>query len=137
MLMRILSAVGLASVFAGTAVAGPLEDGEAAYQSGNFAAAFQLLNPLAAQGDAEAQYDLGCLYENGEGVPQDAAQAVAWFAAAAARGMTAAEAILGVMYWRGFGVPKDDELAGDWLRKAAEQNTAAAPVLTSDVDLTR
>src|SRR5665213_1835782 len=98
MLMRILSAVGLASVFAGTAVAGPLEDGEAAYQSGNFAAAFQLLNPLAAQGDAEAQYDLGCLYENGEGVPQDAAQAVAWFAAAAARGKTPAEAILGVMY---------------------------------------
>jgi TPR repeat protein len=137
MLMRILSAVGLASVFAGTAVAGPLEDGEAAYQSGNFAAAFQLLNPLAAQGDADAQYDLGCLYANGEGVSQNVAQAVVWFAAAAARGMPPAEAVLGVMYSRGLGVPQDDELAGDWLRKAAAQNTAAASVLTSDVDLSQ
>jgi TPR repeat protein len=137
MLLRVIFAVAVMSAFAGTALADPLQDGEAAYRNGDVAAAFELLKPLAVQGDAEAQYDLGCLYENGDGVPQDSAGAVTWFAAAAERGMTAAEAVLGVMYSRRFGVPQDDALAGDWMRRAAEPNPAASPALASGLDLTQ
>jgi hypothetical protein len=46
---------------AGAAVAGPLEDGEAAYQREDFATACRLLGPLADQGNAEAQDMLGAM----------------------------------------------------------------------------
>jgi TPR repeat protein len=38
---------------------------------------------LAAEGDAEAQYNLGCIYDEGQGVPQDHAEAARWFRLAA------------------------------------------------------
>ena len=43
----------------------------AAYQSGDYATAFNLLKSLADQGDADAQYNLGLMYAKGEGVLQD------------------------------------------------------------------
>ena len=44
------------------------EDGVAAYQRGEYAAALNLLRPLAEQGDPGAQFKLGVMYRNGEGV---------------------------------------------------------------------
>ncbi len=55
--------------------AGPAEDGKAAYNRGDFATALQLLRPLAEQGDASAQNDLGAMYANGQGVPRSLVQA--------------------------------------------------------------
>jgi TPR repeat protein len=132
MLTRIVAAVGLAVVLSGTASAGPLEDGKSAYQSGDYATALHLLNPLAAGGDADAQYVLGCLYENGDGVRQDFAQAASWFQAAAEQGLAEAAAVLGVMYARGLRVPQDDTQAGNWLQKASAQSGTVAPVQTPD-----
>jgi len=63
----------------GTANAGPLEDGEAAYARKDYATALELFRPLAEQGDAQAQYNLGVMYDTGEGVPQDYALAVKWY----------------------------------------------------------
>ena len=60
------------------AAAGPYEDGLAAYQKGDYATALGLWRRLADQGMAEAQYNLGIMHENGEGVPQDDAEAVKW-----------------------------------------------------------
>src|SRR5271165_3620340 len=62
--------VGILLAFAqfGPAAAGPLEDSEAAYQKGDYAAALQILRPLAEQGNAIAQYDLGLMYDSGQGV---------------------------------------------------------------------
>ena len=40
----------------------------------------------AEQGDAEAQFNIGVMYDNGRGVPQDDAQAHMWFNLAGARG---------------------------------------------------
>ena len=51
--------------------AGPLEDADAAYSKGDHAAALRLLRPPANQGDAVAQFNLGVMYDNGHGVPQD------------------------------------------------------------------
>jgi TPR repeat protein len=55
----------------GAAMAGPLEDGTAAFQKGDYAAAFQILRPLADQGNGVAQANLGWMYLQGQGVPQD------------------------------------------------------------------
>jgi TPR repeat protein len=60
-------------------VAGSFEDGQAAAKNGDYATALQLWRPLAESGDARAQYNLGLLYANGQGVPQDYVQAHMWF----------------------------------------------------------
>jgi TPR repeat protein len=80
----------------------------------------------AEQGDADAQYNLGVMYDNGEGVPQDDREAVAWYRRAAEQGNANAQYNLGVMYANGRGVPQDDREAVAWYRRAAEQGYADA-----------
>jgi Sel1 repeat len=63
--------------------AGPGEDAMAAYARGDYITALRILRPLADQGDAQAQYNLGVLYDNGLGVPQDDAEAMKWYRKAA------------------------------------------------------
>ena len=58
----------------------------------------------ADQGDAEAQYNLGVIYNNGEGVPKDDAEAVRWFQLAAEQGYAKAQFELGYKYRWGHGV---------------------------------
>jgi len=50
----------------------------AAAQAGDFATALKEWKPLAEAGDVDAQYNLGIMYDNGYGVPQDYAEAVKW-----------------------------------------------------------
>ncbi len=71
-----------------------LSAGVKAIERRDFEAAVRELSPLARQGDAEAQYHLGTLYANGEGVPQSYDAAGALFQAAAARGQGRARAAL-------------------------------------------
>ena len=66
------------------------------------------------------------MYDNGEGVPEDDAEAVRWYRLAAEQGTAAAQFNLGIMYDNGEGVPEDDAEAVRWYRLAAEQGTAAA-----------
>jgi hypothetical protein len=72
------------------------------------------LRTLAAQGDAEAQYQMGVRYDEGEGVLKDDAQAVQWFQRAADQGHVNAQAHLGAYYWAGRGVPRDLSKAYMW-----------------------
>ena len=69
----------LALALFGVAAAGPLEDARTAEQRGDYATEMALLRPLADQGNAVAEIDLGLMYEHGQGVPQDFAQAVIWY----------------------------------------------------------
>ncbi len=55
---------------------------------------------------ADAQNDLGFMYENGQGVPQDYAEAVGWFRKAAEQGYANAQYNLGNMYRNGHGVER-------------------------------
>ncbi len=55
------------------------DEGMAAYQRGDYATALREWRPLAEQGNAEAQYNLGLMYDNGWGVPQDYVQAHMWY----------------------------------------------------------
>ncbi len=65
------------------------------------------LRKLAGQGDADAQWQMGVRYHNGEGVPRDDVQAMQWFLRAADQGHVTAQATLGAYYWAGRGVPQD------------------------------
>src|SRR5690349_9664224 len=88
---------------AAPAVAGPFEDGAAAYNKGDYGTALGLWQPLAEQGHARAQYNVGNMYDNGQGVPQDYATAVSWYQKAAKQGNAGAQGLLGVMYDKGQG----------------------------------
>jgi len=62
------------------------DEGWAAYQRGDYATALREYRPLAEQGGATAQYNLGLMYANGQGVPQDYVQAHKWLNLAATQG---------------------------------------------------
>ena len=84
--------------------------------------------PLAEQGDAEAQYNLGLMYDLGIDRP-DYAEAVKWYRLAAEQGLAEAQASLGVMYYQGKGVPRDYAEVVKWYRLAAEQGYLLAQVV--------
>jgi len=66
------------------------------------------------------------MYQNGNGVPQDDAEALKWYRKAAEQGYTLAQFCLGLMYRNGNGVPQNDAEAVKWFRKAAEQGNVDA-----------
>jgi len=102
------------------------QQGLEATKRGDYQTAFKLWLPLAEQGDASAQFNLGLMYDNGQGVKQDDVDAVKWYRKAAEQGYAKAQFNLGVMYHNGLGVKQDDVEAVKWYRKAAEQGNAKA-----------
>jgi TPR repeat protein len=78
--------------YAESVAAGPLEDADAALKRRNYPTAVRLILPLAEQGNADAQYNLGVLYDNGLGLPQDKVRAYMWFNLSAAQGREGAAA---------------------------------------------
>ncbi len=82
--------------------------------------------PLAANGDARAQFELGFMYERGIGVPQDYKEAASWYRKAAEQGNASAQFYLGQMYDIGKSVPQDYQEAASWYRKSAEQGGTLA-----------
>lgn len=80
----------------------------------------------AEQGDAKAQYELGRMYYQGKGVPQDYVEALRWYRRAADQGNAKGQYAVGFMYERGKGVPQDYVQASAWFRKSAEQGSAIA-----------
>ena len=123
---RFLFAVFLIVACATGAAADSYEDAVSAYDRGDYTRAAQLLRPLAEQGDALAQYNLGVLYRKGRGVPQDDVQARQWYEKAAVQGQAKAQYNLGTLYFNGEGVPKDYQQALRWFRLAADQGEAVA-----------
>ena len=68
---------------------------------------FSLILDAAEQGDVRAQYHLGLMYSNGDGVAQNYCEAVEWFLKAAEQGYARAQCELELMYSRGYGVAQD------------------------------
>jgi hypothetical protein len=102
------------------------QKGFAAYANGDHATALREWKPLAEQGNASAQSNLGVMYERGQGVPQDDKTAVKWYRLATEQGNASAQYNLGLMYRRGQGVPQDYKTAVKWYTLAAEQGNANA-----------
>jgi len=76
------------------AVAGPWEDGMAAYSRGDYVPAIRVFRAMAEQGNAKAQSVLGVMYRRGQGVSRSPVRAFLWFSRAAARGDAKAKAEL-------------------------------------------
>ena len=112
-------AVALA-VFVKVAKAGPLEEGYAASDRGDYAAAYKLLRPLAEQGDASAQKWLGAYFASEKaGARRDFREAIKWYRKAAEQKNRDAAFLLAVMYLNGLGVSEDYVLAHMWFNIAA------------------
>ena len=77
------------------------------------------LRARAEQGNFLAQYDLGFMYDTGDGVPQDDARAVRWYRLGAEQGHALAQFYLGLAYAEGQGAPEDDIQAHMWYTLAA------------------
>ena len=123
-------AIGLVAVaiFVGsmTAHAADLSAGYKAYLLRDYAMALRIFRQFADQGNANAQVNLGVMYERGKGVPQDYKEAMKWYRKAADQGYASAQYIVGDMYDNGWGVTQDYAEAVRWHRKAANQGYAPA-----------
>jgi TPR repeat protein len=86
------------------------------------------LRPLAEQGNPEAQFNLGSLYYQGLGVPQDYREAVQWIRKAAEQGYLFAQTTLGSLYAEGVHmvIEKDQSQALMWFIVAAGQGDVEA-----------
>jgi hypothetical protein len=87
---------------------------------------FDDLRKLAEEGDAEALAEMGSRYRNGDGVPQDDAQAAKWLERAAKEGHPGSQRALGSFYWAGRGVARDLSKAYFWSVLAAKQGDEIA-----------
>jgi TPR repeat protein len=115
-----VAVIVLLLAFSSPPAAGPGEDGLAAYQRGDYALALRLWQPLADRGDAVAQNNLGVLYANGSGVPQDWLMAITWYQKAADQGYATAQYNLGVRFADGgHGILQNYVRAYYWLNLAA------------------
>jgi TPR repeat protein len=101
----------------------PLEAGWDAFGRGDYAGALAIWQPLAEQGDVNMQLLIGSIYDLGQGVPQDDAEAVKWYERAAAQGSAKGQYQLGAVYARSAQV-KDPFQGYKWLTIAA--NTLAS-----------
>ncbi len=126
---RLLVVAALAVGLAMPAWGQDFDVGLAAYEQGDYAVALEEWRPLAEQGLATAQFNLGIMYAEGRGVPQDDAEAAAWYRRAAEQGNALAQTNLGFVYGTGRGVPQDEVEAFVWYRKAAEQGLADAQLI--------
>ena len=70
----LLAALVLSLSLVAPVLAGPFEDGSAAYNSRDYATALRLWRPLAEQGDADAQNNLAVMYSKGATAPPDPGQ---------------------------------------------------------------
>ena len=105
-------------LFASMVQSADFKKGLDAYNKGDFKIAYKELHQLAEQGDAGAQYNLGFMYDNGEGVLQDDKRAVNWYRKAAEQGYANAQYNLGLMYSNGEGVLQDYRMVYMWLNLA-------------------
>ena len=97
------------------------DEGLAAAQAGDMQAAWDIWKPLADAGDARAQSNIGVMYDNGQVVTEDDAEAVRWFTRSAEGGFPSGQFNLAVMYGKGEGVSQNRTTALRWYQTAARQ----------------
>lgn len=95
--------------------------GMAAIARNNYSEAAKWLRLAADQGQKIAQYSLGVLYKQGQGVQRNDYEAIKWWTKAAEQGFIPAQFNVGLMYEQGDGVQQNYTEAAKWYRIAAEQ----------------
>ena len=92
----------------------------AAYKAKDYRAAFGEWKPLAEQGHVEAQFNLGILYAEGQGVAADKKEGLRWWRKAAELGNVDSQIYLGAMYYDGLDLAKDYPRSYMWFNIAAD-----------------
>lgn len=125
MMARRINVVLLGCVMAGACDAGrtpqEFDLGMQSLQAGNYAEAYCRWKPLAERNYAEAQYNIGWLYANGNGLAVDIDMALRWWMKAAAQGHADAQFAVGLAYTTGEGIKADLNEAVKWYLTAARQ----------------
>jgi TPR repeat protein len=103
-----------------------IQNGLEAYKKGDYPTAIREFRALSEQGNADAQYNLGLLFDKGHGVREDYEEAAKWYRKAAEQGNAEAQLILGINYYEGEDVLEDYKEAAKWYRKSAEQGNSDA-----------
>lgn len=132
-LFFLLLAGGLLSATSSWAAEGDWDQARTAHERGDYAAELAIVRPLAEQGSPFAQFNLGVLYDQGKGVPQDYAQAMIWYLKAAEQGLPQAQINLGILYEEGQGVKPDPVRAYFWYALADVQGDGQAPQAKKDL----
>lgn len=84
----------------------------------SYATALEVWQPKAQEGDAEAQFYVGQIYERGLGTTADYESAALWYHRAAEQNHTPSQVALGYLYEQGLGVDADEAEALKWYRRA-------------------
>ncbi|HRD67461.1 MAG TPA: tetratricopeptide repeat protein [Candidatus Competibacter sp.] len=129
----LLLASSLLGAASARAAEGDWDQAKTAHERGDYAAEIAIVRPLADKGYPFAQFNLGVLYDEGKGVPEDNGQAIAWYRKAAEQGLPQAQINLGIMYEQGEGVPADLGSAYFWYALAESQGDSQAPQAKQDV----
>jgi len=105
-----------------------LQNGLDAIASENYAEAYWWWRPLADRGMAEAQFHIGWLYANGDGLKVDVPLAIEWWSQAAKRGYVDAEFAIGMAYLNGYGTALKVDLseATKWLLASSRHGSEDA-----------
>lgn len=110
-----------------------VDAGMAAYNRADYAEAYRIILPLAEQGNAEAQFVLGYLYDEGLGVSVNTGRAIHWYRLAAEQGYDEAQYMLGELSLHGDIVDQDYEQALYWYRLSADQGYAEAQYMLGEM----
>jgi TPR repeat protein len=102
------------------------DKGISAHSRGDYAEALREWQPLVEQGRPDAQYALGEMYKNGQGVKQDHTLAFELISKSANQGIVVAKYALGEMYLNGQGVEYNPKTAFNWISQAAGQGLPRA-----------
>ena len=95
--------------------------GLAAKERGHYATALRSWLPMAEAGNAEAQNNVGHMYEEGFGVSQNYSTAMQWYRQAAASELPEAQHNIGLLYNNGYGVEQNPIEAVRWFKLAAAE----------------
>ncbi len=135
---KILAIMYLIGLSFTSSYAANMEDGIAAYDKGNYKTAYPFLLLEAEKGNARAQYYLGAMYHNGQGVLQDYNEAAKWWRLAADQGDATAMCNLAEMYATGVGIKKDLAMAKKFAREgfdAGDKYRLAPQKISSNEDI--
>lgn len=103
-----------------------LKEAVAAYEAGNPQLAAREFRACGEKGDANCQFNLALMFEQGMGVPKNEKEAVFWYQKSAELGNSNAQYNLGVLYENGRGTAIDFAKANQWYRKASVQGDPLA-----------
>ena len=110
----------------GPVLAEPFVAGLNAMDREHYATAFRAWKGLADNGEAEAQNNLGYLYQYGYGAKQSYTRAIRYYTLAADQGLAEAHHNLGMLYFNGYGSPQNYDQAKRAFLKAAEKELSAS-----------